>query len=133
MNVPVNPGPGFNQILDVLRSDIVTYETGGRGRFTEEPAKGQWKERVTQLHNELIELIAESTTTLLTKFFDQGGLSEEEFRSGIHAAIQRQLFIPFFCISAETGVGVARLMDFIAKYGSSPVDREKVSRLGRRR
>jgi hypothetical protein len=31
-----------------------------------------------------------------------------------------------FCISAETDVGVARLMDFIAKYGSSPFDRAKV-------
>src|SRR5437016_1021491 len=47
MNVPVNPGPGFNQILDVLRNDIVTYEPTGRGRFTEEPAKGDWKDRVT--------------------------------------------------------------------------------------
>ena len=39
VNVPVNPGPGFNQILDVLRNEIVTYETTGRGRFTEEPAE----------------------------------------------------------------------------------------------
>jgi elongation factor G len=126
MNVPVNPGPGFNQVLDVLRSDIVTYETTGRGRFTEEPTTGHWKERVAQLHTELIELIAESDDTLLTKFFDQGGLTEEEFRGGIHAAVQRQLFTPLFCISAETDIGVARLMDFIAKYGSSPVDRESV-------
>jgi elongation factor G len=132
MNVPVNPGPGFNQILDVLRNDIVTYETTGRGRFTEEPAGGQWKERVAELHRELIELIAESDDTLLTKFFDQGGLSEEEFRSGIHSAAQQQLFVPLFCISAETDVGVARAMDFIAKYGSSPVDREKVTGLDSR-
>lgn len=129
MNVPINPGPGFNRILDVLRSDIVAYETTGRGRFTEEPANGEWKERVTRLHSELIELIAESDDTLLTKFFDQGGLSEEEFRSGIHAAVQQQLFIPLFCISAETDVGVARLMDFVAKYGSSPVDRQTVRAL----
>jgi elongation factor G len=127
MNIPVNPGPGFNQLLDVLRSDIVTYETTGRGRFTEEPATGHWKDQVSQLHQELIELIAESDDTLLTKFFDQGGLSEEEFRSGIHAAVQKQLFTPLFCISAETDIGVARLMDFIAKYGSSPLDRQKVA------
>ena len=127
LNVPVNPGPGFNKVLDVLRDDIVTYDTTGRGRFSEEPADGHWRERVTRLHRELIELIAESDDTLLTKFFDQGGLSEEEFRSGIHAAVQQQLFIPLFCVSAETNVGVARLMDFIAKYGSSPVDREKVT------
>jgi elongation factor G len=127
LNVPVNPGPGFNQVLDVLRSDIITYETTGRGRFTEESADGSSKEQVLKLHRELIELIAESDDALLNKFFDQGGLSEEEFRSGIHAAVHQQHFIPLFCISAETGVGVARLMDFIAKYGSSPVDRAKVA------
>jgi elongation factor G len=129
LNMPVNPGPGFNQVLDVLRSDIVTYDTTGRGKFREEPAAGAWKERVTQLHRELIELIAESDDTLLAKFFDEGGLSEEEFRAGIHAAVQRQLFIPLFCISAETDIGVARLLDFIAKYGSSPADRQKVTAL----
>jgi elongation factor G len=127
LTVPINPGPDFNQILDVLRSDVVTYETTGRGRYAEEPAQGIWKDRVLQLHRELIELIAESDDALLTKFFDQGGLSEEEFRQGIHAAVQLRHFIPLFCISAETDVGVARLMDFIAKYGSSPVDRRKVT------
>jgi elongation factor G len=126
LDVPVNPGPGFNQVLDVLRNDVVTYETMGRGRFTEESAEGSLKEQVLQLHRELIELIAESDDALLNKFFDQGGLSEEEFRSGIHAAVQQRHFIPLFCISAETGVGVARLMDFIAKYASSPVDRATV-------
>jgi len=132
MNVPVNAGPGFNRILDVLRNNIVTYETTGRGRFTEKEADGDWKERVTELHRELIELIAESDDTLLSKFFDQGGLSEEEFRGGIHSAVQQQLLIPLFCISAESNVGVARVMDFIAKYGSSPVDREKVTALDSR-
>jgi elongation factor G len=129
MNIPVNPGPGFSRILDVLRSDIVSYVTTGRGQFTEEPAVDAWKGRVTELHRELIELIAESDDSLLNKFFDQGGLSEEDLRSGIHAAFQQQLFTPLFCISAEPDVGVARLMDFIAKYGSSPVDREKIAAL----
>jgi elongation factor G len=129
LNVPVNPGPGFNQVLDVLRSDIVTYDTTGRGKFREEPAEGAWKERVAQLHRELIELIAESDDSLLTKFFDEGSISEEELRAGIHAAVQRQLFIPLFCVSAETDIGIARLLDFIAKYGASPEDRRKVSAL----
>ncbi|HET6406605.1 MAG TPA: elongation factor G, partial [Chthoniobacteraceae bacterium] len=106
---------------------VVTYETTGRGKFREEPATGPSLEKVTALHRELVELIAESDDTLLGKYFEEGGLSEEEFRSGIHTAVQRQHFVPLFCISAETDVGVARLMDFIAKYGSSPVDRERVA------
>src|SRR2546428_717184 len=129
MNLPINPGPGFNQVLDVLRNELVTYARDASGKFQETPAAGPWEERVKQLHKELIEHIAESDDSLLEKFFDQGGLSEEELRANLHAAVQKQLLIPIFCASGETNVGVARLMDFIAKYGSSPVDRQNVQAL----
>src|SRR5678815_3866971 len=126
LTLPINPGPGFNQVLDVPRDEVITYATDRSGKFTESPATGEWKERVDQLHKELIEHVAESDDALMERFFDKGGLTEEEWRAGIHKAIQQQVFVPLFCVSAETNVGVARLMDFIAKYGSSPVDRAKV-------
>ncbi|MGD0251901.1 MAG: elongation factor G [Verrucomicrobiota bacterium] len=126
LNVPVNPGPGFNRVLDVLRSEIVTYAADYSGKYQEEPASGEWAAKGKELHGQLIEHIAESDDELMNKFFEQGSLSEEEFRAGIHSAVQKQLFIPLFCASAENNIGVARLMDFIAKYGSSPVDRKKV-------
>ncbi len=129
LTVPVNPGPGFNQVLDVPRSEIITYAADRSGKFTEAPAGGEWADRVKQLHQELIEHVAESDDALMEKFFDQGGLSEEEWRGGIHKAIQEQVFVPLFCVSGESNVGVARLMDIIAKYGSSPVDRAKVKAL----
>jgi elongation factor G len=62
----------------------------------------------------------------MERFFEKGILAEEEFRAGLHKAIQNQVFVPLFAVSAETNVGVARLMDFIAKYGSSPLDRAEV-------
>ena len=126
LTLPVNPGPGFNQVLDVPRSEIITYTNDKSGKFTEAPASGAWAERVKQLHEQLIEFIAESDDSLMEKFFAQGGLSEEEMRAGLHAAIQKQVFTPVFVTSAENNIGVARLMDVIAKYGSSPVDRQKV-------
>lgn len=129
LNVPINAGPGFNRTLDILRSEVVTYATDGSGKYTEEPATGAWQEKAAALHRELIEHIAESEDSLMTRFFEQGTLSEEEFRAGIHAAVQKELFIPLFCASAENNIGVARLMDFIAKYGSSPVDRKRVPAL----
>jgi elongation factor G len=126
LTIPVNPGAGFNQVLDVLRSEIITFTGDNSGKFTEAPASGDWAARAEQLHKQLIEYIAESDDSLLEKFFAQGSLSEEEMRSGIHAAVQKQVFVPLFVTSAENNIGVARLMDFIAKYGSSPVDRAKV-------
>lgn len=126
LQVPMDPGPGFHQVLDVLRSEVCSYAADKSGKYAEEPAAGAWKERVDALHKELIEHIAESDDTLLQKFFDEGGLSEEVMRTGIHPAVQKQVFIPLLVTSAETNVGVARLMDFIGKYGSSPEDRQTV-------
>jgi elongation factor G len=127
LSLPLNPGPGFNQVLDVLRNDVVTYALDGSGQFTEAPAAGANKDRVSQLHKDLIELTAEADDALLEKFFAQGSLTEDQLRAGEHAAVQKQAIIPLFCTNAEGNVGVARLMDFIAKYGSSPVDREQVA------
>src|SRR5207249_729378 len=126
LTLPVNPGPGFNQVLDVPRSEIITYAGDKSGKFTEAPAAGDWAQKTDQLHQQLIEYVAESDDALMEKFFAQGGLSEEEWRAGIHAAVQKQTFIPLFCTSAENNIGVARLLDIIAKYGSSPEDRAKV-------
>ena len=127
ITLPVNPGPSFNQVLDVPRSEIITYQADRSGRFSETPAAGPWAVRVKELHRELIEHIAGSQDGLLEKFLSQGGLSEDEWRTGIHQAIQTQVFIPLFCTSAQANVGVARLMDIIAKYGASPVDRNQMA------
>jgi len=126
MQLPVNAGPGFNQIIDVLRSELITYNTDGSGKYIESVLPDEWKSRVEELHQELIEFVAESDDTLLEKFFEQGNLSEEEMRSGIHDAIQNQSFTPLFCTSASINVGVTRFMEFVSKYGSSPVDRGTV-------
>jgi elongation factor G len=126
LSVPVNPGPGFNQLLDVIRSEVITYATDKSGKFSEAPATGAMADQVKKLHEEFIEYIAEADDSLMEKWMEKGTLTEEEMRSGIHAAVQKEAFIPVFCVSAENDVGIARLMDVIAKYGSSPVDRKSV-------
>ncbi len=125
VTIPLNTGPGFSHVLDVMRNELVTYTPGGAGTYKETPP-GALAEKVQQLHKELIEYVAESDDTLMEKFFEKGILAEEEFRAGLHKAIQNQVFVPLFAVSAETNVGVARLMDFIAKYGSSPMDRAEI-------
>lgn len=125
ITTPLNAGPGFSHVLDVMRSELTTYTPGGSGKYTEVPA-GALAERVSQLHRELIEYVAESDDGLMERFFEKGILAEEEFRAGLHKAVQNQVLVPLFAVSAETNVGVTRLMDFIAKYGSSPMDRAEV-------
>lgn len=125
LSLPLNAGPGFSHVLDVMRNAVISYAPNGNGKYAESPA-GALSERVQQLHRELIEYVAESDDTLMERFFEKGMLAEEELRAGLHRAIQDQVFVPVFAVSGETNVGVSRLMDFIAKYGSSPLDRAEV-------
>ena len=127
MTIPLDGGPGFSRVLDVLRNEVVTYKPGGNGQYKEEPAEGTLAERVHELHRQLMEYVAESDDSLMEKFFEQGVLDERELRVGLHKAVQDQVFIPLFAVSAERNVGVARLMDFVAKFGSSPEDRADVA------
>ena len=124
VNIPTNPGPGFNEALDVIRKSKLTYKSDGSGQYDEAKVSGAEAEEVEQLHTQLIELVAESDDTLLEKFFD-AGITEEELRGGLHQAFQSQIFIPVFFTSSETNVGVGRLMDFISKYASSPDDHKE--------
>ena len=127
MQLPVNEGPGYDQNVDVLRSKLISYQADGSGQMTEGELPDELQEKVKGLHEELIEYVAESDDTLLEKFFDEDGLSEEDMRNGIHRAIQDQTFIPLFCTSATSNVGVARVCDFVSKYGSSPDDRKTIT------
>src|SRR6185369_5402650 len=49
LTLPVNPGPGFNQVLDVPRDEIISYATDKSGKITEAPPTGAWAEKVEQL------------------------------------------------------------------------------------
>jgi elongation factor G len=96
MMFPVNAGLNYNQNVDVLRTELITYQTDGSGKMTEGELPDELIEKAKALHQELIEYVAESDDSLLEKFFEEGSLSEEEMRSGIHEAIQNQTFVPLF-------------------------------------
>ena len=58
MHLPVNPGPNFNQVVDVLRRELITYDIDGSGRYQEEDVPENIASEVDKLHEELIEFVA---------------------------------------------------------------------------
>lgn len=126
LTIPLDAGPGFHRVLDVMRSEVVSYRSDGSGEFEECAAEGEDAAKVKALHRQLIEYVAESDNALMEKFFEQDGLSEEEMRAGLHRALEDGVFVPVFAVSGLTNVGVARLLDHLAKYESSPADHRLV-------
>ena len=126
LTIPVNAGPGFNQVLDVLTKEVVTYETDGAGKSTAAVAEGDLAEQAETMHAELIEAVAASDDALMEKFFEEGSLSDDELKAGLGAALLSGALIPLFTTAATTNVGVSRLMDFSAKFGIAPTERGPV-------
>lgn len=127
LTLPLDPGPGAHEFLDAMRSEIVGYTDDRSGKFKESNPNGADADQVAQMHKQLIEFVAESDDSLLEAFFERGELSEEELRAHLHESVQSQSFTPLFCTAAAENTGVTRLLDFIAKFGSSPLDRQTVT------
>ena len=53
MQIPISAGPGFNKVIDVMRKEIITYQTDGSGKFTEDTAEGEWSDRVAVSYTHL--------------------------------------------------------------------------------
>jgi elongation factor G len=125
MMSPVDAGPGFRSVLDVMRNKVVTYAEDGSGKYEEKEPEGDLAEKVGALHRQLIEAVAESDDALMEKFFETETLTEDELREHVHDALLQGLIVPVFATAGAANVGVARMMDFIAKYGASPADHAK--------
>ena len=122
---PLEAGPGFNSIIDVLKMKLYKYpEDGGQPEIMDIP--DEEKDRADELHNELVEMAAENDEALMELYFDKGSLSEDEMRQGIKLGmIDRSLF-PVFCVGAKHNMGVGRLMEFIANITPSPAEAVEV-------
>ena len=116
---PVETGPEFNSIVDVLKMKLYKYgPDGGKPEVLDIPASE--KERADGLHNELAEMAAENEESLMELFFEQGSLSEEDMRRGMRIGMTKRDLFPVFCISAKKNIGVGRLLEFVCNIAPSP-------------
>jgi len=123
LQFPVNAGPGFNSIVDVLQMKMHTFpKDGGDPEISDIP--DDLKAQAEELHAELVEKAAENDESLMELFFENDSLSEDEMRKGISAGLIENGISPVLCVSAEKDMGVGRLLEFITNVFPSPCDSE---------
>lgn len=109
---PISCGPGFNALVDVLKMKMYKWKPeGGTPEIVDIPEDEMGK--AEEWHQRLVEAAAENDEALMEKFFDQGTLTEDEMREGIHLGMIHRGMFPVFCVSAEKDMGVRRLMEFL--------------------
>ena len=122
---PLNTGPEFNSLIDVLLMKKYSWKPEGGAPIIEDIPEEE-KERAMALHKELVEAAAENDETLMEKFFEEETLTEDEMREGIRKGLITRSIFPVFCVCAGKSMGVRRLMEFLGNVVPFVSDMPKV-------
>lgn len=109
---PLNEGPGFNSLIDVLLMKKYSWGPEG-GAPTIEDIPAEEMDKAMEMHKALVEAAAENDETLMEKFFEEEALTEDEMREGIRKGLVTRSIFPVFCVCAGKDMGVRRLMEFL--------------------
>ncbi len=109
---PLNEGPNFNSLIDVLLMKKYSWGPDG-GVPTIEEIPAEEMDKAMELHQALVEAAAENDETLMEKFFMEEPLTEDELRKGIRLGLETRSMFPVFCVCAGKDMGVRRLMEFL--------------------
>ncbi len=123
---PVETGPNFYSIVDLIRMKVLKFKKDASGDFTEEEIPDDLKDKAGDLQLKLIEAVAESDEELMEKYLEAGELTGDEFRTGLKKAVSSGEMYPVFCISAASNVGVKRLLDAAVNFCPAPNERGEV-------
>ena len=122
---PLNCGPNFNSLIDVLLMKKYSWNPeGGKPIIEDIPAEEY--EKAHEMHKALVEAAAENDEALMEKFFDSGTLTEDEMREGIRKGLVTRSIFPLFCVCAGKDMGVRRLMEFLGNVVPFVSDMPKV-------
>ena len=105
VNLPIGAESDFNGVADLL-GDV--------------PADLQ--ATADQARDLLAEAVAETDDHLTLKFLDDGVLTADEMRAGLHAGVATGAVVPVLSGSSVSGAGIDELMDAIVDYLPSPAD-----------
>lgn len=122
---PLNAGPEFNSLIDVLLMKKYSWTPEGGAPIIEDIPEEEM-ERAMALHKELVEAAAENDETLMEKFFEEETLTEDEMREGIRKGLITRSIFPVFCVCAGKSMGVRRLMEFLGNVVPFVSDMPKV-------
>lgn len=115
---PASKGANFNAIVDVLKMKKIEFDANGNPTELEIP--DDLKAAADKYHSDLVESIAETDEDLMTKYFDAGELSPEEFLKGFKNAVKSRAIVPILCAACKTNAGITTTLDFINEYMPAP-------------
>ncbi len=122
--IPIGSGESFSGVVDLIKMRAYIFRNG-TSEETDIPS--EILSEAEEYRKKLVEKVAESEDTLLEKYLEGGGLSEEEIIKGIREGSLTRRFIPVTCGSAIRNIAIPQLLDAILLCLPSPAEKARLS------
>jgi len=109
----------FKGVIDLLHLKAYIGESG-----EEAPIPAEFEDEANELRAKLIEAIVETDEDLMTKYFADEELTEDELRRVLHGGLDHGLIFPVVCASSARQIGIRQVLHNVAFSGPSPADRD---------
>ena len=111
IQLPIGEEKDFTGVIDLVTMKAHRYAADGSGKVEVTDIPEQMKEQAGAWRETLIEKVAEGDDTLMERFFDQGGLSQEELLDGLKREVSHHQIYPVLFCSATHNMGASAILD----------------------
>ena len=119
--MPIGAESDFRGVVDVLGQKAFFFEDDGSVKEGEIPA--QMTDQVEEIREITLENIAESDDELMEKYLEEGELSDDDVRKGLHIGVCNRTIVPVCATAAASGKGGTLILNLIQNLLPSPLER----------
>ncbi len=111
IQLPIGEEKEFKGVIDLVAMKAYTYAADASGKFETSDIPAAHKAAADEWREKLIEKVAEGDDKLMERFFEQGGLSQEELIDGLKREISHHQIFPALIASASHNIGGHPILD----------------------
>ena len=121
--IPMDQGPDFHGIIDLVKMCQVRYVEDPKGTYpVDEPLAEEYRDYAEKWRKYLIEAAAELDDTLMDKYLSDEPIEESELIAAVRQGTHQQKIFPVLCGTAFRNKGIRRLLNAVVDYLPSPLD-----------
>ncbi|MDR3432668.1 MAG: elongation factor G [Rouxiella aceris] len=121
--IPIGSEEHFTGVVDLRKMRAILWDDATQGMtFSYEPIPAALQASAEEWREKMVAAAAEASDELMTKYLEEGELSEDEITAGLRQRTIRGEIQPMLCGSAFKNKGVQRMLDAVVELMPSPLD-----------
>jgi elongation factor G len=126
IQIPLGEEKDFHGAIDLVSMKAWKYADDSSGKYEITDIPAEFAEQAALWREQLIEKVAEGDDTLMERFFEQGGLSQEELLDGMKREVAHHEIYPVLVASASHNIGGHAVLDAFVSLLPAPTELTKI-------